>query len=290
MKNLKFKRIIAMVMCMALVGNLAMSGETRAAENDFVIQDGVLTAYKGNEKNVVIPDGVKKIGKRAFENKEKVETVVIPKGVTEIGAYAFMGSGLKEVVVPNGVTKMGNWALACNKLQSVKLPGSLKKVSENAFETADIKEIVIPKGCKEIGARAFWFCTKLKKVTIPEGVKKIGEGAFKDTAIKKITIPKSVKKLGNKNGVFTYAETKQSIREVTILNPKLKVKYMFGTEPLNKAGYLKYKKEWTFGLVYLDKTVTIKGYKNSTAEKFVKDIKKNKKKYIQSLKFRALKK
>lgn len=61
---------------------------------------------------------------------------------------------------------------------------------------------------------------------------------------------------------------------------------MFGSG-LDKAAY---KKEWTFGVQFLEKTVTIKGYKNSTAEKFVKDIKKNKKKYIQSLKFKVLKK
>lgn len=33
-----------------------------ASVSDFTIENGVLTAYKGESKNVVIPDGVKVIG------------------------------------------------------------------------------------------------------------------------------------------------------------------------------------------------------------------------------------
>ena len=271
MRHLKKSMMAAMLLCMALVGVLAVSGRASAAEEDFVIENKVLKSYKGTDSHVVIPDGVKKIGNNAFEGKETMKSIVISKSVKEIGDYAFMGTSLKKVVIPEGVTKMGKWVLACNTLQSVKLPGSLKKIPENAFETSSLKKVVIPKGCTEIGSRAFWYCTKLKTVTIPEGVKKIGEGAFKDTAIQKITIPKSVKTLGNKYGVFTYSETKQKLKEITILNPKLKVKNMFGVTPLQKS-------------------VTIKGYKNSTAEKFVKEINKNKKKYKKSAKFVALKK
>ena len=34
--------------------------------NDFVIKDGILTKYVGDESNVVIPDGVTSIGDWAF--------------------------------------------------------------------------------------------------------------------------------------------------------------------------------------------------------------------------------
>ncbi len=33
---------------------------------DFVIKDDLLVKYTGNSKNVVIPDGIKKIGECAF--------------------------------------------------------------------------------------------------------------------------------------------------------------------------------------------------------------------------------
>ena len=34
--------------------------------NDFLIENGILTKYRGNKKNVVIPDGVTSIGDHAF--------------------------------------------------------------------------------------------------------------------------------------------------------------------------------------------------------------------------------
>ena len=34
--------------------------------NDFLIENGILTEYRGNKKDVVIPDGVTSIGEEAF--------------------------------------------------------------------------------------------------------------------------------------------------------------------------------------------------------------------------------
>ena len=53
--------------------------------NDFVIQDGVLTEYRGRDPHVVIPDGVTAIGERVFFFREDIKSVVVPEGVTEIG-------------------------------------------------------------------------------------------------------------------------------------------------------------------------------------------------------------
>jgi len=56
----------------------------------FIIEDGVLTEYLGDDWNVVIPDGVKAIAPLTFWNKGVVE-LVIPNTVTEIGYGAFEG-------------------------------------------------------------------------------------------------------------------------------------------------------------------------------------------------------
>ena len=47
--------------------------------NDFVINNGVLTKYTGNDENIVIPDGVTSIGFRAFEGCRQV-TIHAPAG------------------------------------------------------------------------------------------------------------------------------------------------------------------------------------------------------------------
>ena len=45
----------------------------RAADDDFVIQNGVLTEYYGDGGNVVIPNGVTAIGSKAFYNPKSQE-------------------------------------------------------------------------------------------------------------------------------------------------------------------------------------------------------------------------
>lgn len=295
--------------------------------NDFTIENGVLKSYHGKSKSVVIPKGVKEIGTKAFYQNKIVEKVTIPtsvkkignyafaeckltkaaipKGVTSIGKYAFYGcrklkevtipnsvrtvgssafgeSGLKKVNVPEGVKKMGSMVfIACNKLESVTLPSSLKKIPDQAFaHSANLKKVIIKKGCTTIGHNAFWYCIKLKNLTLPEGVKNIKQRAFLDTAIKKITLPKSVTKIDNKYGIFGFCERNQTLREITILNPKLKLDNMLGISMPPDTAML-------YGLP-LQKSITIKGYKKSTSEKFVAYINKHKSKYKRPAKFIAL--
>ena len=56
---------------------------------EFVIEDGVLVKYKGKGGDIVIPEGVTKIGAEVFRGKKKITGVVVPEGVREIGDFAF---------------------------------------------------------------------------------------------------------------------------------------------------------------------------------------------------------
>ena len=52
--------------------------------NEFIIKDNVLIAYRGDERDVVIPDGITAIGERAFQYFTELQSVSIPNGVTSI--------------------------------------------------------------------------------------------------------------------------------------------------------------------------------------------------------------
>ena len=54
------------------------------------IENGTLlsTSYE-LEENIVVPDGVRKIGAVVFGNHKKIKSIIIPDSVTDIAFYAF---------------------------------------------------------------------------------------------------------------------------------------------------------------------------------------------------------
>ncbi len=155
--------------------------------NDFVIENDVLTKYKGPGGDVVIPDSVVKIGNDAFRNCFSLKNVVIPESVTSIGNGAFKGcKGLADpdgfivvrgilfdyigsggdIVIPDGVTEIDRGSF---------LKQELLRLSGNSSLTS----VTIPEGVKSIGIEAFRNCTGLRNVLIPKSVTSIGNGAFK---------------------------------------------------------------------------------------------------------------
>ena len=60
-------------------------------------EEVLLLGYLGSEKDIVIPEGVTRIAKYAF-NEDDIVSVTLPESLTEIGDSAFSGCyNLKEV-------------------------------------------------------------------------------------------------------------------------------------------------------------------------------------------------
>ncbi len=91
--------------------------------------DGTLQIYLGNDKDVVIPDTVKKIGIGAFSETD-IESVVIPSSVTEILGSAFENcKNLKKVTIKpsnHNVSIMETAFLDCDKIKNIDLPDNVK--------------------------------------------------------------------------------------------------------------------------------------------------------------------
>ena len=179
-------------------GVLPAMSNAHAAEpvnEDFEIEDGVLVKYKGEGGDVVIPDGVKEIGDRAFEDSA-VTSVVIPEGVEYIGISAFGGCrSLASVTIPEGVEEIGGNAFAnCSSLTDVIIPDSVRAIGVYAFfGCSSLTSVTIPGSVGTIGMCAFGYDTALTSVTISNGVSLIDEGAFSHcTGLTSITLPESI--------------------------------------------------------------------------------------------------
>ena len=121
---------------------------------DFVIEDGVLEEYTGNDAEVVIPEGVTSIGDSAFSGCTNLTAITIPDSVTSIGNYAFG---------------------ECTKLTTITIPDSVTSIGGNAFWGC--KGLADKKGFVIINGTLYYYCGFEKNVVIPEGVTSIG-GAF----------------------------------------------------------------------------------------------------------------
>ena len=90
----------------------------------FEISDGVLKKYNGESEDIVIPGGVKKIGKGAFFKNLTLKSVVIPEGVTDIEDYAFAYCDLLSKVTCPGCEEDGD---------CVVFPESLQYLGDHCF-------------------------------------------------------------------------------------------------------------------------------------------------------------
>lgn len=169
-----------------------------------------------------VPDGVMRIGRKAFYDCKKLRTVTLPKTLRSIDVEAFHGcSALFEVALPEGLKEIHYAAFCACGLKAVTLPRSLvyigarafsfcRSLSEFAFPAgfgaipeelfmccSGLVRVELPKDIEYIGRYAFYECSALTEITLPEGLREIRDNAFeKCTALDGLVIPKSVTTVG----------------------------------------------------------------------------------------------
>lgn len=110
-----------------------LSGE----EEDFlIVGDGILLAYRGMQKNVVIPEGVKRIAPEVFAEQKYIETVTLPESLSEIGEGAFY---------------------KCSALTVVDGGENLTKIADRAFAGCPVSGMHIGEKVESLGLASFDF-------------------------------------------------------------------------------------------------------------------------------------
>ncbi len=172
----------------ALLFILLLSVTAFGAEQDYTLENGVLTVYgSGVCERPELTDG----------QWQATEKIVITEGFTEIDEWAFSGyfSDYREytsVTLPEGLKKIGKAAFAfARELSEINLPSTLTEIGYGAFNETAITEIALPSGVTEIAPAAF-NSSRLESVTLPDTLVRIGEFAFQNTPLKEISLPSSL--------------------------------------------------------------------------------------------------
>ena len=99
--------------------------------------------------NLLIPEGVRTIGRRAAARQVNLTKLFLAPTVEKIGKEAFAG---------------------CVKLESVTLPASVKSVCGLAFAYCEkLKEVTFESVPKFLAHKAFFDCKSLQIIRVPEG-------------------------------------------------------------------------------------------------------------------------
>ena len=131
-----------------------------------------LTSYK-------IREGVEEIGDSAFWVETGIGNgdhglyyltdLLLPKGLKKIGKEAFRACPFKQINIPESVVEIGDYAFAsCLSLRTITLPKNLKSLGESVFWCCSIEYITIPQSVVHIGKDCFRNCYELKEIEVED--------------------------------------------------------------------------------------------------------------------------
>ncbi|MBR5246776.1 MAG: leucine-rich repeat protein [Clostridia bacterium] len=152
---------------------------------------GYITAYYGDETNLIIPNTlkgktVKGIASSAFKNDNRIRSIVLPDTATKINASAFDGCTALVSISGNGITEIGVDGFAKSSICSFEFP-NLTKIGIRAFtECYNLTTISMDK-VETIGAYAFNKTPKLTELNL-ENIVTIGSYAFEESGVQSVNL------------------------------------------------------------------------------------------------------
>ena len=194
-------------------------------------------------KNLVLPEGLKKIPDFVFDSNDYIKSIIIPSTVTEIGSSIINNNEIESIVInsdnskydsrndcnaiietatntlitgckntkiPNGVTSIGREAfMLCNNLTSITIPDSVISIGEGAFANCNnLTSITLLDGITSIGNNVFLNCKKITNIIVPESVTQISNTAFSGCdSLSSIVVNKNNKTYDSRNDCNAIIET-----------------------------------------------------------------------------------
>lgn len=128
-------------------------------------------------KEVLLPQGLKRIGDAAFSSCDSLRKVALPASLEELGtggdyssSGVFNASGIQQLEIPEGITEInGSTFCGCEALCGITLPQSLTTIGDRAFlGCSKLSSIAIPACVTAIGEDAFSHCANLGRPALPE--------------------------------------------------------------------------------------------------------------------------
>lgn len=187
----------------AVADNPALNTNFKDPLSDYLVADGVLKKYNGDDVQVRIPVelGITSIGQKAFFRRTDIKAIIVPESVTSIANYAFAGcENLDTISLPENLDFIGNYAFEnCKSIHQVTLPDKLNSVGSYLFSgCSSLLNVHLPSELKTVGNYMFHKCESLQTITIPNKVTSIGWKAFSGcSSLVEVIFPNVLNNIGN---------------------------------------------------------------------------------------------
>ncbi|GEM_PF-766873 len=188
--------------CMSSVASVEMNGVKSIGKGAFNKCDYLESIRFGSS--------LKKIGEGAFAQNEILDSIAFKSTGIELEKKAFYNcKGLKTAKL-DGVKSVGDEAfLLCKNLETVEMGSSVKTIGKKSFMLCEkIQSIKLPDTLSAISESAFSSCSVLEDVTFGKSITTIGDGAFSGTAISEVKLPSTMEKIGS---AFTMCDNLKSV-------------------------------------------------------------------------------
>ncbi len=152
-----------------------------------------------------VQEGITEIGEDAFTFCDKATDVFLPDGLEKIGARAFSGGVFRDILLPDSLVEIGEEAFYDTDLMHVTLPDSVEKIGLCAFRGGAIENIYVHEGNEHFSSVYGCLYSKDKSVLLQcprerrgavqlaDGAQTVAEGAFADCwFVTQVNIPSSV--------------------------------------------------------------------------------------------------
>lgn len=150
-------------------------------------------------ETVILAEGLKGLGKSAFEECNKLKYLTLPSTLDTIHTRTFYNcDSLHTVIIPEGVKRINASAFySCDSLTTLTLPSTLRDLATDVFAGAGLlTKVTIPEGVTTLPARAFQNCSKLEHVIFSSKLTTIGAYAFNGCSFTSLELPASLKTIG----------------------------------------------------------------------------------------------
>ena len=172
----------------------------------------ILTSYKGEALDVVIPSVIGKSTVTALESG-----LFFPDGSSLSPAQKKARENIASVDIPGTIEVIPPRLFSTNQnggrtaLKRVTLGSGVKVLDQNAFRNCTgLEELIFTDTLETIGKEAFYGCSSLKTLEIPKGVTNLEAYAFYGCGFESFTVPDHIRTLGM--GIFQRCSNLKNVK------------------------------------------------------------------------------